>query len=447
MYALKKDDYKIYYIWLSSAINRSYAVYRELVEAFGSVYDIYTADCDDYAYLGGRAERYIEALCDKNISDAVKITDYCSLSGISIVTYEDEVYPSLLKDIENPPLVLYIRGKMPDFERKLHIAVVGTRSMTDYGKCVAYNIGYSLSKNGAVVVSGMALGNDSVAMCAALDAGAGCIGVLGCGVDIAYPPQHAYFMRQVANKGALISEYPPGTRAEPKHFPQRNRIISGLCRATLLVEGDKKSGAMITARCAEAQGRKLYAVPGKVGERSSEGALALIGEGAAVATCANDILKEYAFLYRGKIDLRTHEEYSSEKIDTLLSAREIKAGKTKIDAPRPPSRQTSGQGQRTESKKESNRPVRVSIFDSFKLKTKKSAESTEDLAGNEKQNKTACLSPELLRVYEKLPKNEIFAADDAEKYGVGVKEFLSAVTMLEIYGLARAYPGGRYTVE
>lgn len=434
---MKKEDYKIYYIWLADAIGRSYSVFKELYDTFGSVYEIYRADAEAYSYLSKRVGRHIEKLCNKSIGASVRIADYCARNGISIVTYEDEKYPTLLKEIEKPPLVLYIRGIMPDFEGKLHIAAVGTRSMTEYGKCVAYNFGYSLARNGAVVVSGMALGCDSVAMCAAMDAGGYCIGVLGCGVDIAYPPEHARFMRQIIKHGALISEYPPGTKAEPKHFPERNRIISGLSRATLLIEGDMKSGAMITARYAEAQGRVVYAVPGKLGERSSEGAVALISNGARVPTSANDVLKEYTFLYRGKIDLRTYEDTPSEKIDGFLSARDIKAGRAKFEK-----RRSDKSG---DTKKEAITLTEKTedVLSSVKLKGDKSSE-------NEKVNgsgtDTSMLSPEIASVYEKLPKGEMFAADDVAKYGISARDFMSSITMLEIYGLARAYPGGRYTV-
>lgn len=435
---MKKEDYKIYYIWLADAIGRSYSVFRELLDAFGSVYEIYRADVEAYSYLSKRVARYIDKLCDKRIGESVRIADYCSRNGINIVTYEDEKYPSLLKEIEKPPLVLYIRGIMPDFEGKLHIAMVGTRSMTEYGKCVAYNFGYSFAKNGAVVVSGMALGCDSVAMCASLDAGGYCIGVLGCGVDIAYPPEHARFMRQIIKHGALISEYPPGTKAEPKYFPERNRIISGLSRATLMIEGDMKSGAMISARCAESQGRVVYAVPGKLGEKSSEGAVALISNGALVPTSANDILKEYTFLYRGKIDLKSYEEIPSEKIDTFLSARDIKAGRAKFEK----RRKDKGGDPITKNTDRSDKTE--DLVSSIKLKENNTAEKENDTA---QETDISMLSAEIAAVYGKLPKGEMFAADDVAKYGVSARDFMSSITMLEIYGIARSYPGGRYTVK
>ena len=406
------------------------------MEGFGGVYEIYRADTEEYGYFSQRVKRYAEALSNKDITEAVIISDYCERVGIEILTIEDVRYPDLLKQIEDPPIVLYVRGKMPEFDSTLHVACVGTRSMTEYGKCVAYDFGYTLAKNGAVVVSGMALGCDSVSMCAALDAGGMCIGVLGCGVDIAYPPEHSRFMNQLAKHGSIISEYPPGTRAEPSHFPRRNRIISGISRVMLVVEGDMGSGAMISAKHAEDQGRTVYAVPGKLGEHASEGTVSLISNGAKVAVSALDILKEYAFLYRGRIDLKSYPQKQPQQIDVLLSARGIKTAKLKTDRKKP--------GATSEKRRIGTEPGAelTSIGSFMNLKKEKSKKDKTDNA-----SAGSSLPSELLPLYEKLPKGEMFAADDVAEYGIGASEFLSGITMLEIYGVAKSYPGGRYLVE
>ena len=428
----------LYYIWLSEAIGGSYDAYRELTDTIGSVYDVYMADADVYCRLSARVRRKMVSLCDKSLSRATSISDFCRTSAISIITYEDKIYPSLLRDIEDPPLVLYVRGRMPDFESKLHVAVVGTRKMTEYGKNIAYNMGYSLSKNGAVIVSGMALGCDSVAMCAALDSGCGCIGVLGCGVDIAYPPQHSLFMKNIlSNGGCVISEYAPGTKAKPEYFVRRNRIISGLCRATLVVEADMISGAMHTARFADAQDRKLFVIPGKVGEKSSEGTLSLIADGARVALEANDILKEYVFLYNGMVDLKTYSATPSEEIDTRLSRRGVYSKSIAASG----SNAASDTMQKHENKTQKRIGIRDVLGD---LAKKKASESYVD---PQKQKKLELLPKEARDVYDKIPKNEIFIADDVGKYGISAREFMCAVTILEINGLAKAYPGSRYTLE
>lgn len=429
----------LYYIWLSEAVGGSYSIYRELTEAIGTVYEIYRTDADAFYRMSARIRRRAQALSDKSLERAMSVSDYCRDSGVSIITYEDAGYPSLLRDIEDPPLVLYVRGRMPDFERRLYVAVVGTRRMTEYGKNVAYNIGYSLAKNGAVVVSGMALGCDSAAMCAALDAGCTTVGVLGCGVDIAYPPQHAQFMHNILDHGGtLISEYMPGTMAERDYFVRRNRIISGLCRATLVVEADMKSGAMHTARFADAQGRTLFAIPGKVGEKTSEGTLSLISDGARVALDPIDILREYAFLYRGTVDLRTYPQYDGEYINNALLRRGVmsRAEKTRAD-------RTSVSHANVQSKHQSKDKIGIRDVLSDLVKKKQTVNNTDP----QKEKKLALLSSEVRRVYDKIPKNEIFLADDVVRYGITAREFMSAVTILEISGLATSYPGSRYTLE
>jgi DNA processing protein len=426
----------IYYIWLSIAINGSYDVYKELIDTFGSVYEIYSAEGSTYERLSRRVSRRTAALSDKSLERAVKISDYCNSRGITIITYENDAYPSLLKDIDRPPIILYVRGKMPRFEHDLHVAVVGTRKMTDYGKCMAYNIGYSLARNGAVVVSGMALGNDSVAMCASLDAGNRCVGVLGCGVDIAYPPEHAGFLENIVTQGgAVISEYPPGTVPKPEFFIERNRIISGLCRATLMIEGDIKSGAMYTARFASKYGRKLFAVPGKIGEKASSGSLSLISDGANVVLEANDVLKEFVFLYRGSVDLKTYPDLDSETIDgrlyergvrTAKSQRKLVAGSYSFKDPEP------------EVHRKKPDPVKV-----FSDSMKKRKEDPPQLSQDHRQ-KIDALPANLRKIYDQIPKNVILVADEAVAYGVPVSDFMYAVTMLELQGLVVVFPGSRY---
>ena len=429
----------LYYIWLNRAIGGSYKVYRELIESFGSVYEIYRADSESYSRMSYRVRRRAQYLSEKSLSYAIGIMDFCKNSHITVLTYEDERYPSLLRDIEDPPLILYVRGSMPDFESRLHIAVVGTRTMTEYGKCMSYNMGYSLAKNGAIVVSGMALGCDSVAMCAALDAGCSVIGVLGCGVDIAYPPQHARFMDEILKcGGTIISEYAPGTNPESDFFVKRNRLISGLCRATLVIEADTISGALHTARDSVSQGRALFAVPGKVGEKYSEGTLSLIADGARVALDPKDILREYTFLYRGTLDLMTYNSIDSQEIDVRLCTRSVKSKKSKSES-------NADKNAKSPRTKKTEKASRIGIRDVISDLVKKNSVNTDK--NDVDCKKLALLPKETREVYDKIPKNEIFFADDVEKYGISAREFMSAVTMLEIHGLARSYPGSRYTLE
>ncbi|HUX87746.1 MAG TPA: DNA-processing protein DprA, partial [Chloroflexota bacterium] len=184
-------------------------------------------------------------------------------AGVRVTTLEDDRYPPLLKHIVDAPPLLYVRGELQPGD-ELAIAVVGTRRATPYGSQVCERIVSEVAGRGVAIVSGLASGIDAVAHRTALAAGGRTIAVPGCGVDVIYPPDHTALARDVAANGALLSEYPIGTTPEPGNFPARNRIISGMTRATLVVEAGERSGALITANFAVEQGRDVWAVPGSV---------------------------------------------------------------------------------------------------------------------------------------------------------------------------------------
>ena len=211
--------------------------------------------------------------------------------GAHLITLEDAAYPIRLAEIYDPPLALFVRGELHQRD-ETSIAVVGTRRATPYGIRMAEKFGRELAARGVTVVSGMALGVDSAAHHAAIDAGGRTIAVLGCGVDVVYPPQNAELMHAISQHGCVVSQFIMGAKPSAGHFPYRNRIISGLTMGTLVVEAPPESGALITARQAAEQGREVFAVPGQVGVRNSEGPHALIREGAKLAETVDDILVE-----------------------------------------------------------------------------------------------------------------------------------------------------------
>jgi DNA processing protein len=214
------------------------------------------------------------------------------LHGIQALTVQDEVYPSLLKQIYDPPAVLYIRGELPDPERR-HIAVVGSRKATNYGLRVTEDLTGDLARDGVVIVSGLAYGVDAAAHDAALQAGGTTLAVLGSGIDneSIYPSQNrALASRIISQGGALISEFSVGTPPLKHHFPFRNRVIAGMCHGTLVTQAALKSGSLITARAALESNRDVYAVPGSIHEPLSEGPNNLIKLGATPATCCADII-------------------------------------------------------------------------------------------------------------------------------------------------------------
>jgi DNA processing protein len=200
--------------------------------------------------------------------------------GARVVTFWDEEYPERLKGISDPPTLLYVRGENSPLYQYA-VAVVGTRTPSEQGRRMAVRIARELATTGVTVVSGMAMGIDSLAHEGALAAGGRTIAVLGSGVDVVYPPSNRQLCERIIAQGAVFTEYPPGTGPDRHHFPQRNRIISGLSLGTVIVEAGAKSGALITAKLALEQGRELFAVPGAAGDMKSAGVNQLLRDGAA----------------------------------------------------------------------------------------------------------------------------------------------------------------------
>jgi DNA processing protein len=211
--------------------------------------------------------------------------------NIQVLTWDDPDYPPRLLQIPDPPPLIYVRGQLTA-DDEWAVAVVGTRRASAYGRTVTQRIVTDLAVNHMTIVSGLARGIDAEAHRVALKAGGRTIAVLGCGLDLVYPPEHRNLAREVVARGALVSEYPLETRPEAKNFPPRNRIISGLSLGVLVIEAGLRSGALITADYAADQGRDVFAVPGNLFVRSSMGTNRLIQDGARLATGAEDVLEE-----------------------------------------------------------------------------------------------------------------------------------------------------------
>jgi len=212
-------------------------------------------------------------------------------AGARILTWDDAEYPVHLREIPQPPPVLYVKGALAESDQWA-LAIVGTRRASAYGKEAARVFAGALAASGVTIVSGLARGIDAVAHQAALDAGGRTIAVLGHGIDLLYPPEHRRLAAQIVERGALVSDYPPGTRPEAVNFPPRNRIISGLSLGVLVVEAGETSGALITADFAAEQGREVFALPGNVFARGCIGTNKLLRDGAALALTPQDILEQ-----------------------------------------------------------------------------------------------------------------------------------------------------------
>ena len=285
---------RAYWLWLAAKEELTALVKNQLLDRFGTPEHLYAMSRAELAASTGLTKRQVDALSDKSMERARAIAYDCEALGISIVTLADAEYPSILRRIPDPPLVLYVKGRLPDLEQTSGIGIVGTRKATPYGLMAAEHFGYGLAKAGCTVVSGMALGADGAAARGALKAGGKTIAVLAGGLNICYPPEHNFLMGDILLSGAVISENPPGTPHDGFRFPIRNRIISGLSRGVLVVEAPLRSGALITARLALDQGREVFAVPGAINAPGSAGCNRLIRDGeAALVTEPRDIIGEF----------------------------------------------------------------------------------------------------------------------------------------------------------
>ena len=292
-----------YWVWLSERKGLPTRVRLQLLEHFGTPEDVYYAETDDYLQVEGMTPKLAACLADKSTADADRILGACERLGARVLTMQDADYPMRLRNIYEPPCLLYVKGTLPLIDEEAAIAMVGTRRATPYGVETAEELAYAMAKQGALIVSGGAYGIDTAAHRGALRAGAKTVALLGCGLDVVYPAGNEWLYRDVAASGALVTEYPPGTPAVGAHFPVRNRIISGLCLATVVVEApDARSGALITAHTALEQGRDVFAVPGPIKAPMSRGCNRLIVDGAAalVADTA-DVLWEYEARYPHKL--------------------------------------------------------------------------------------------------------------------------------------------------
>ncbi|MBS4022441.1 MAG: DNA-processing protein DprA [Dethiobacter sp.] len=309
-------DDTVYWLALSLVSELGARRIRRLVEYFGSARQAFSAGADEL-YLSGVAARAVEAL----LAERKRIEPYLEWErliggGISLVTLFHPHYPQLLQQIYDPPTVLFYRGDLGILEMPC-IAVVGARKATEYGKTVAFRLSADLARSGIAVVSGMARGIDTSAHQGALQSGGKTAAILGCGLDICYPPENLRLRERIAGSGVIVSEFPPGTQPKPAHFPLRNRIISGLSLATVVVEAGEKSGALITADCALEHGREVFAVPGSVNSPNSRGCHRLLKEGAALAENAGDILLELGL--NAKNEIAKTCELTPEQMKILVS--------------------------------------------------------------------------------------------------------------------------------
>ncbi len=277
------------YFWLSRAEHLGNGTKRKIIEKMGDIRSLYKENEKILRTI--LQEKQVEAILEARKNNWRQEFDAMLKKGILFYPENHPLYPKRLLKIEDRPLGLFVKGKLPD-EEKRSIAIVGARDCSEYGRFVTEGFADKLARAGIIIISGMARGVDGIAMNAALSAGGEAYGVLGSGVDVCYPPNNRKLYDTVLQRGGIISEYVPGMQPLPYNFPARNRIISGLADLVLVVEARQKSGTLITVDMALEQGKEVFVVPGRITDRLSDGCNKLIGQGAGVALTPEQLIAE-----------------------------------------------------------------------------------------------------------------------------------------------------------
>jgi len=295
--AIAEDPIKAIELYLVPGIGSSY--FRSLVKSMGSPSEVLSASKKSLESVPGIGPQAAEAIVTSdNQKKASELWERLNQVNGRMTSIWDEDYPKNLKEIHDPPVLLFIRGSLPAPNETL-IAIVGTRKPTMYGVRQATGLAEGLAQSGIGVVSGMARGIDTASHEGALQAKGRTYAIFGCGIDYIYPPENKSIAQKIEENGALISEFLPGTAPDPGLFPRRNRIISGLCAGVIVVQGGVKSGALITAKLALEQGREVFAVPGNIDEKESSGPHQLIRSGGILVNSAEDVIEELGMTSSG----------------------------------------------------------------------------------------------------------------------------------------------------
>lgn len=329
----------LYWLWLAQCNEVKDGVKAALVRQFEDPERLFFAEKQEIldAEIEGLTGEHLDVLLRHDLSAAEETLSDCAKAGLLVLTYDSPLYPRRLKAIYDPPIVLYYRGTLPDFDKLPTIGVVGTRHPSVYGRQAAKRLGGEIAAAGGLVVSGLAEGIDGAAMEAALSAGFPAVGVLGCGADVVYPRKHKALFQETERLGCILSEYAPGSPPLGWHFPRRNRIISGLSCGVVVVEAPERSGSLLTAKHALEQGRDVFVVPGNVDMESFRGSNRLLRSGAIAVSSGRDVMEEYDLLYPEKLLPKRglDKPKKAEKQEPKPEAPEILKKKT-IDNGNPP---------------------------------------------------------------------------------------------------------------
>lgn len=435
-----KDENSLYWIWLAEKCGSACKEFGRLAERYENPYDLYRLEEEEIEQLEGVSRGLKSKLCEKSLESSYAILRYCRQNRVAVIGYHDRRYPARLRNIEDPPVLLYAQGRIPDWNSRLCIGMVGTRKMSEYGRQTAYKISYELSAANALIVSGMALGVDAVSACGVLASGGETVAVLGCGISTVYPKEHTRLENAIRERGVVITEYPPYEKPLASNFPKRNRIISGICQGVLVIEGDSRSGALITAKRAVEQGRELFALPGKVDDINSEGPNDLIRKGAHVALCADDILCHYDFLYHDTVNYKGLSKAKQKKIPVEASLEKYGVsnlyyrGRYEKKDPVPAAEKTS-------RKKEMPAPEKTAVLEEAVVSA---PTETEKRTADDSAALMAGLDPVSCRIFAQMPIDRAVSPDQMALPDVAMSELMTSLTLLELSGLVTSLPGGLY---
>lgn len=390
-----------YWVWLSAQTGVSAAAKAALLQHYGDAETAFFAPTGEYGRIRGVTAGDAAVLENRDLSRVEEILAECRRLDLRPITMQDADYPRRLRNIFAPPAVIYVRGKLPELDDEAAIAVIGTRKASPYGLKTGSRLAWEIAKCGGVVISGLTAGIDAAAARGALQAEGRCVGVLGTSHEL----EKGTLAREVAGRGALISEYPPGTQPLRAHFRDRNRIAAGLSVGVVVVEAPERSGALLFAAEASEQGKEIFAVPGNVDSPNSAGTLALMQEGAKPVRTGWDVLCEFEALFPGK--LRQAEKIEMPEISENPpenGERETKSGKKGID----------------------------------KEKSRGYIDLKEQLAQ---------LNEEQLKIVSAIDKGASHIDDVIEKTGLSTAKVLSQLTVLEIKGFVKREPGRRISLN
>ncbi len=413
----------VHWIWLAHRSGVSDYVKAELLRHFSDPEDIYFARTEDFSHLESLTKEAVQGLMDKDLTESEKILADVMKYKLHVLTYRDAAYPQRLKAIPDPPLVLYYKGNIPDFDNIPVIGVVGTRKASGYGLNAAKKFGDEIARCGGMIVSGMAFGIDGMAMRSALSAGGSVVGILGCGAEQVYPPSNAALFADMERYGCILSEFPPETPPYRWNFPKRNRIISGLSCGVLVVEAPEKSGALITARQALEQGRDVFVVPGNLDQPTFVGSNRLLKEGGILAESGWEILREYEAMYPGKIQQATgasRQRAYPDEVRRVASQRDESYGKVaqnkSVPRNKPPKKEKS---------------------------YKKDVDKSEQGNYSDVNNDLSALPEDHRAILDCLAGGERLVDEIIAQLGLPAGKISSALTLLTIKGLVKRLPGNR----